>query len=273
MLNKQNLHTHTSYVDGKDAAEEIVLEAIERGFHSLGFSEHSDLSKYSAYPRQLTPEKAVLYRNEIRSLAKKYEGTIDIFCGLEFDFYSEDNTDAYDYLIGSVHYLDCDKGIVTFDNGLDSTRDYVEEHFGGDGLRFAKKYFETVARLPQRRKFDIIGHFDLVSKNNDAGHFFDETAKDYLHAGFEAIHALKGKIPFFEVNTGAIARGYKKTPYPILPFLKEFYALGFGAIITSDCHNKDFLDCDFEAARAILAAAGFESRWIFTKDGFKEVAV
>jgi histidinol-phosphatase (PHP family) len=260
-------------VDGKDAPEAIVLEAIGRGFDSLGFSEHSDLSKYSSYPNQLTPEKAVLYRKEIRALAKKYEGTIDIFCGLEFDFYSEDETDAYDYLIGSVHYLDCGKKIATFDNGLDSTRDYVNDYFGGNGLAFAKKYFETVARLPERKSFDIIGHFDLASKNNDAGKFFDASSHEYLNYGLEAIHALCGKIPFFEVNTGAIARGYKALPYPAMDFLREFKALGFGAIITSDCHNKDYLDCNFGEAREILSAAGFGSRWIFTKDGFKEVVL
>ena len=173
----------------------------------------------------------------------------------------------------SANYLDCGKKIATFDNGLDSTRDYVNDYFGGNGLAFAKKYFETVARLPERGGFDIIGHFDLASKNNDAGKFFDASAKEYLDMGFEAIHALRGKIPFFEVNTGAIARGYKTLPYPAMDFLKEFKALGFGAIITSDCHNKDYLDCNFSEARAILSAAGYDSRWIFTKDGFKEVVL
>ena len=85
--------------------------------------------------------------------------------------------------------------------------------------------------------------------------------------------ALRGKIPFFEVNTGAIARGYKTQPYPAMPFLKEFFACGFGAIITSDCHNKDYLDCGFDLAREMLSEAGFRSRFILTKNGFKEVAI
>lgn len=272
MLNKQNLHTHTTYADGKDMPQALVEEALARGFGSIGFSEHSYL-KYSSFPNQLTAEKAVLYREEIRALKKKYQGQIDIFCGLEFDFYSEDAVDEYDYLIGSVHYLACEKGIVTFDHGLGETTRYVTEHFHGDGLAFARKYFETVARLPERGNFDVIGHFDLVTKNNDAGRFFDETAKEYLQTGFEAIHALKGKIPFFEVNTGAIARGYKKLPYPAMPFLKEFFACGYGAIITSDCHNKDFLDCHFDEARALLEEAGFKTRFILTEKGFSEVAL
>ena len=272
MQDKQNLHTHTSYTDGKDAAEAIVLRALERGFDSIGFSEHSYL-KYSSYPNQLTAEKAVLYRDEIFALKEKYKGKIDIFCGLEYDFYSDKPKEDYEYLIGSVHYLSCERGIVTFDHGLDETKDYVQTHFCGDGLAFAKKYYETVARLPERGDFDIIGHFDLVTKNNDAGRFFDPSAKEYLQAGFEAIHALRGKIPFFEVNTGAIARGYKKLPYPDMPFLKEFLSCGFGAVITSDCHNMDFLDCNFEQARALLLAAGFKTRFVLTPHGFKEVAL
>ena len=272
MLNKQNLHTHTRYVDGKDTAEELVLFAIEKGFDSLGFSEHSNM-QYSTYPHQLTADRAMLYRKEIRALKEKYRGQIDLFCGLEFDFYSEDDTEDYDYLIGSVHYLSCPTGIFTFDYGLDETREFINRHFGGDGLAFAKRYFETVARLPERRGFDILGHFDLITKNNDAGGFFDPTAKEYLDLGLETVHALKGKIPLFEVNTGAIARGYKKAPYPDTVFLHEFKACGFGAVITSDCHNKDYLDQSFDEARALLSKVGFRSRWILTKNGFEEVAL
>ena len=91
--------------------------------------------------------------------------------------------------------------------------------------------------------------------------------------GYEAIHALKGRIPFFEVNTGAIARGYRTSPYPDLDFLREFKRLGFGAVISSDCHNKSFLDHGFDMARELLESVGFRSKWILTNDGFVEVAL
>ena len=91
--------------------------------------------------------------------------------------------------------------------------------------------------------------------------------------GYEAIHALKGNIPLFEVNTGAISRGYRSIPYPQIEFLKEFKECGFGAVITSDCHDKNFLDCQFNEARELLISAGFKSIFILTKDGFKEVAI
>ena len=94
-----------------------------------------------------------------------------------------------------------------------------------------------------------------------------------MDAGFEAIAALKGKIPLFEVNTGAIGRGYKTAPYPQTEFLKEFHRQGFGVVITSDCHDKNYLDCFYTQSRQMLAEAGFKSQWILTDDGFKEVAL
>lgn len=267
---KQNLHTHTTFADGKDTPEELVLEAISRGFTSIGFSEHTFM-KFSTYPHQMTVEKTEDYKKEIANLKEKYKGIIDIFCGLEFEFFSDLNTDGFDYLIGSVHYLNIDGKILGFDRSLDETIAYVKDNFNGNGLKFAEKYYQTVATLPTKRKFDIIGHFDQIVKNNDKGKVFDTASKEYLGYGYEAINSLKGKIPFFEVNTGVISRGYRQVPYPQIEFMKEFNRCGFGAVITSDCHNKNYLDCAFDLAKDCLISAGFKTHWILTNDGFKEI--
>ena len=267
---KQNLHIHTTYVDGKDKPEEMVVEAIRKGFNSIGFSEHT-YNKHSAYHHQMLPEDMAAYRKDVMAVKAKYEGKIDIFCGLEDEYFSEVSADGYDYLIASVHYLDVGGQVKGFDGGLESTLDYINTYFGGSGMAFARKYFETVLELPKKRRYDILGHFDLVCKNNEKGCFLDETSKEYLELGFETIRALRGKIPFFEVNTGAISRGYKTFPYPQMEFLKEFNRCGFGVVITSDCHDKAFIDCCYEDAEKMIAEAGFESKWILTDSGFKEI--
>lgn len=135
MNNKQNLHTHTTYVDGKDTPEELILKAIEKSFTSIGFSEHSYL-QYSKYPHQLTPKDMLCYKEEIRQLKQKYLGMIDVFCGLEYDFYSDLELDGFDYLIGSVHYLDCGETVATFDSGLKETLAYIKSFFGDDPRAF-----------------------------------------------------------------------------------------------------------------------------------------
>lgn len=272
MKNKQNLHIHTTYADGKDTPEQMILTAIERGFDSIGFSEHSYMA-YSDYPYQMTVAKMADYKAQIRALKEQYRGQLDIFCGLEFESFSDVPLDGFDYLIGSVHYLNVDGKVVGFDRNLEQTLAYVRDHFAGDSLQFARKYYETVANLPEKGKFDILGHFDLLTKNNEQGRFLNTSAKEYLHLGYEAIDALKGKIPFFEVNTGAISRGYRTAPYPQLDFMRQFHSCGFGAVITSDCHDRNYIDCYFEEARLLLAQAGFTTRWILTDNGFEEVAL
>ena len=117
---KQNLHTHTTYTDGRNTPEEIIAVALARGFDSIGFSEHT-LNAYSPALNQLTEEKTALYQKEIGELKEKYRGKLDIFCGLEYEFYSEVPQDGYDYLIGSVHYLECGGGVFGFDRGFDDT--------------------------------------------------------------------------------------------------------------------------------------------------------
>ena len=92
-----------------------------------------------------------------------------------------------------------------------------------------------------------------------------------LNAAIEAAQSLAGKIPFFEVNTGAIARAYRKSPYPSDFLIKELKRLGFGAVITSDCHDRKMLDCEFEYATEILKKCGFSERYILTNQGFKPV--
>ena len=226
---------------------------------------------FSPSPKQFYISDMEPHKQEIRRLKEEYAGRIDVFCGLEVEYYSRVPLGGFDYMIGSVHYLDFNGRILGFDRKLEEVQTYIREHFAGDGMAFAEKYFETLCRLPEKADFDILGHFDLLTKNNEQGRVIDTTDPKYLRMGFETIHTLKGKIPLFEVNTGAISRGYRSTPYPQMDFLREFYRCGFGAVISSDCHDKEFLDCHFEESRQLLQEAGFKTRWIFTDEGFKEV--
>ena len=85
--------------------------------------------------------------------------------------------------------------------------------------------------------------------------------------------ALEGKIPFFEVNTGAISRGYRTTPYPSKPLLAELKRRKFGVVITTDCHNSDWLDCHYKESIDLLREAGYRERYILTKTGFAPIAI
>lgn len=264
-LNIQNLHTHTTYCDGVDTPEDMIIAALAKGFDSIGFSGHSFMD-YSDYLG--CDDKTVEYRKEILRLKKKYEDKIKIYLGLEVDMYSGPDMTGYDYLIGSVHYLKYGEEYIGFDRGQKEVQSIINRYFGGNGMEYAKLYYNTLSELPQYGKFDIIGHFDLITKHSDNCNFFDQTSKEYLNMAFETAEVLAKDIPFFEINTGAIARGYRKSPYPSIPIIKYFKHLGLGAIITSDCHDKAMLDCGFDEATEILKLCGFSEKYILTDNGY-----
>ncbi len=271
MKNLQNLHTHTIYCDGKDTPEEMIKYARDKGFDSIGFSGHSHNS-YSPYVK-ITAETTAKYKEKITALKAKYKGIFPIFLGLEVDMYSGIDLSGYDYLIGAMHYLKMGDRYLGFDTSAERVEKLINESFCGDGMRFAREYYRQLATLPQYGSFDIIAHFDIVAKNLDKISFFDEHSDEYIKAAVEAMTALKGKIPFFELNTGGIARGYRKMPYPSVPLLKELKRLGFGVVISSDCHDGRCLDCFFEEGRELLRECGFKERYILTESGFTAVEI
>ena len=262
----QNLHQHTTFCDGKDTPEEVVLEAIEKGFGAIGFSGHCymEFAKYYS----MTLESTKLYRQEIARLKEKYQDQIDVFCGLEFDPSCPERPEGYDYLIGSVHGLEFDGVWYEFDGVAEHFEKMINEHFAGDGMAFAKEYYRQLSHLWEFADCDIIGHFDLITKHRDHVQFFDSDAKEYRNAAIEAAEALAGKIPYFEINTGAIAKKIRTTPYPDPFIIREMKRLGFGVVINSDCHFKHLMDCYFEEAKQLLRDCGYTERHILTKDGF-----
>ena len=53
----------------------------------------------------MTNARTQLYRAQAAKLKERYAGKLDILCGLEWDLYSDDDPAAYDYWIGSAHYV------------------------------------------------------------------------------------------------------------------------------------------------------------------------
>ena len=267
----QNLHTHTCYCDGADTPEEIIIAAMNKGFDSIGFSGHSFMIHSPMFLRM--GDKTEAYKKEVLRLREKYKDQIKIYLGLEVEMLSDADMVGYDYLIGSVHYLKIGDEYVGFDRGEEAVEKLINTYFDGNGMKYAKAYYEALAQLPKYGDFDIIGHFDIITKHSDNRMFFDTSSKEYLDAAIESAEALAGEIPFFELNTGAIARGYRKNPYPSTALIKELKRIGFGVVITSDCHDKTMLDCKFDEAAELLRECGYKEKYVLTDCGFTAVSL
>ncbi len=268
----QNLHTHSTFCDGKHTPEEMVRFAIDKGFSSLGFSSHSASWRPDRNLAEWLP-KNVCYREEVNRLREAYRDNIEIYLGLEVEAGVDFDLSEYDYLIGAVHLLRAGDGYFEVDSSLERTKWGIERYFGGSGIDYAVSYYRQLAEMPSFGNFDIVAHFDLITKFSEREVLFDESDPRYMRAALDAMDALEGKIPFFEVNTGAISRAYRSSPYPSIALLREFLRRDFGVVVTTDCHNGEYLDCHYRESLELLRAVGFRERYILTKDGFCAISL
>lgn len=267
---KQNLHTHSIFSDGENTLEEMALAAISKGFSSLGFSDHSAISGCDDWCMPI--EKYNSYFAECEKIKERYKGELEVFIGLEMDLLSERCDHPLDYAIGSCHHVVKNGKRICIDNTVEELTNGVNECFGGDVLALCEEYYREVANIADRDDLDIVGHFDLVTKFIEiCPGIIDVTSKRFIDAEDEAIKALVGAGKIFEINTGAIGRGKRTFPYPSQRVLKKITELGGKITISSDCHDKDHLDCYFSECEAIAKKCGFDEVYFLTSKGFTPI--
>ena len=262
----QDLHTHSLYDDGAASLRDMAQAAVSSGLSSFGFSGHSHLpGEFWTMPE----EKLADYFREARQLQAEYRGRLSIFCGLEWDVGSPLPEQETDYMIGSVHRLQAADDVFNVDHTAEALAEGVERLFGGDRCAAEEAYYKSFLPLLGNPRVSIVGHFDLISK-------FDENHELYREAPDCALEMMQklvtdGKI--FEVNTGAISRGYRITPYLSGKLLGALHEMGGKVTLSSDSHNTNTLSFGFDDAIRRLKAYGFSEIWILTHQGFAPEAL
>lgn len=248
---QSNIHTHTKWSDGKSTPEEMIGRAMELGFHTLGISDHSFTYFDPTYCFNMQDVPG--YLHDLRGLKERYAGKIDLQVGYELDAFCECDPSAFDYLISGNHYVEKDGIFWGIDHSAAQTERAVREGFGGDWHAMEKRYFGILAERTARSGAPVCAHFDLITKFRQ----IDTDDAVYRALALEALDAVLDAGMLIEVNTGAIARGYRTTPYPAPFLLKRVLERGGRVILGSDCHNRDFLDCAFAQAEEFLLENGF----------------
>lgn len=262
MTQKYDLHMHTTYCDGASSAEEMVLSAVDKGLKTVGISGHSYTWFDESYC--MSRENTERYIEEIRNLKQKYADSIRVLLGTELDYHADIDTSPYDYIIGSSHYVLKDGKYLDVDYSAEMLMDGANSHFGGNMALMAKAYYEQVGDIVRKTECDIVGHFDLVTKFNESlpiqivgtsdpvyvtawmdavDRIFEDTAalrKSGRPNRLEELGLLTaGDKPVFEINTGAIAKGYRTAPYPAEEQIKYIKNKGGIMILSSDSHKTD----------------------------------
>lgn len=249
-------HVHTRWCDGKSTAEETVRSALEKGFVSIGFSSHAVQHFDPDYCVAFEHEQD--YIDEVRAVQRKYAGRIRVWLGMERDSHSPADRTRYEYVLASVHYLQHEGKYYAVDGLPEDVRRYVQDACRGDGAQMAVRYYDVLGAYIESYKPDIIGHFDLVMKNNRDGLLFDPDDPRVAKAAHQAMDRAFAGCRVMEVNTGAVVRSKGGAPYPSLKLLRRWRQMGGQVILASDCHLAAQIDAGYQQGLQLMREAGYK---------------
>lgn len=262
----------------------MARTAADMNFDILGFSSHAPLPFETVW--NLPAQRLEEYKQGVRSLASDWKPQgLTILLGLEIDWiegFSSALDPQYqdlDYSIGSMHFVAPSGGFgFAVDEPAEDFLVHLSQQAGGDIRRVVELYYGNLGRMVGAGGFDILGHFDLVRKNNTGGILFDEESTWYRNAALEAVEALAGKEIIVEINCGGMTRGKTLTPYPSLFILKEMKRLGIRITFCDDAHHPSHLGAYREAALELAHTAGYRSiarleNGIWIEEGFDGMLV
>jgi histidinol-phosphatase (PHP family) len=253
-----HLRGHAGEIDHTvEAVERFVEAATKRGIDEIGFSEHI---YYFEQTRHLWDEPFMLERckHDIdryveavveakeRGLPVKLGVEVDYFVGLERETAQALAPYPWDYLLGSVHFVD---GFP-----VDQEPGLVEKLGPHEA---ARRYFVWLRSAARSGLFDSLAHPDLVKHHGPRA---DSESLHWLHE--ETADAIEAAGVCVEVSAAGLHKPVSEL-YPDPPLLEACHARGVPITLASDAHEPQNVGRDIARAVEHARAAGYETVTVF----------
>jgi histidinol-phosphatase (PHP family) len=247
---RTDYHIHTPLCGHAAGPMEACVErGIELGLREIGFACHNPLPRGLASDVRMKEPELDYYVRRVTDLQFQYRGKIDVMLGLEMDYvagledYLARQATAYpwDYLIGSIHYLDPECELCCWSRRLpfDADEQYA-------------RYFALVEKLARSGLYDIVSHFDVPRRSGTV------PGARGTEAMWRALDAIERTGLCLEINTSGYRHSDLPKPdaYPALPVIERAIALGISLVVNSDAHGPDQVGLMFPTVEDLLWRKG-----------------
>jgi histidinol-phosphatase (PHP family) len=242
-----------------EAVEKFVDTAAARGVDEIGFTEHV---YYFEQTRHLWDPQYMLDRcvwdldRYVGAVTEAKEIGLPVKLGLEVDYVAGRERETadllarypWDYLLGSVHYVD---GFP-----VDQEPGLVEKLGPPEAWR---RYFVWLRNAARSGLFDSLSHPDLVKHHGPRP---DTEAVQWLYE--ETADAIEAAGVCIEVSSAGLHKPVGEL-YPDPPFLEACHARGVPITLASDAHVPQNVGRDLDRAIAHARAAGYEALTVFER--------
>ena len=235
--------------------EEYVTAALEKSFREIGFSAHLpkviDPDPYHAMLEEDLPR----YVDLVHSLQERYRGRIVIRLGIEADYFlgHEEKTERllaaypFDYVLGSVHFLD---------DWHFTSRVGLPRYETEDPASVFPRYFDLLGRMIGTGLFDIVAHADAIMRES----FRPTGSLDQEYRNITSLLRTRGMA--IEVSTAGLRRGAGSI-YPNEELLRACIEAGIPVTLGSDAHSPQDVGKDYDVAFDILHRLGAQEIAIY----------
>ncbi|MBS7635699.1 histidinol-phosphatase HisJ family protein [Candidatus Bathyarchaeota archaeon] len=250
-------HVHTFFSgDARGRILEYVKIALIKKLEDVGISDHfipgrmiGRLDEPPVY------KKLSDYVKKINEAKRKIKSAIGLKVGVEVDFIPGLENEIknvlkgliFDYIIGSVHFIE----EWPFDHPK-----YILEYQKWDPVKLYEKYFMVVQVCAKSKIFDVIGHPDLIKK------FGYKPKTDITDLYVATAKVFKENDVCIEVNTSGLRHPCREI-YPNKRFLKMCYEEGVQITLGSDAHTPESVGMDFDKALDLIKKVGYRHITIF----------
>ena len=238
MLQDYHVHAlaHGEYQYTYDWLKKFLTIARERQITELGFAEHDEFISQ-------------IDTNVLKRLQEEFPD-IQLRLGLEVDYipgredYIQQIIHSYDfdYIIGSVHFID--------GWGFDHP-DFRHLFEGKDIDRVYGRYFELVQMAVKSGLFDIIGHLDLIKIWG-----YRPQQNNIMFHVEPLLNSIKAADMIIEINSAGLRKPVGEL-YPQQEIIDLMASKQIAATLGSDAHHPGQVGEGLQEFRGVLLNAGF----------------
>ena len=232
---KSNYHTHTYLCNHAiGTVEDYVKKAIEFNLKNIGISDHAPFIFLEDRSVRMGIEDYPIYLNQLSSSIEKHGHLINIYKGLEIEYFPthlkhyQDLLKDLDYLVLGQHYIE--------------SKGKLKSIYHVKDIEDMKIYVKTLTEAMKTKYFKMIAHPDIFLFNQE-----NELTEEMLYLSKELILAAKENDVALEINANGfrkgkiIVNGKIRYRYP----RKEFWELakntGVKIVVSSDAHKPEYL--------------------------------
>jgi histidinol-phosphatase (PHP family) len=265
------------FCDHAAGALRALLEAaVAAGYTTFGVSEHAprgeerflyEEERSRGWDVAKMDTDFAAYTTAIQHLASDFAGRLTVLRGFEAEVvpspdYADrmnairrtrraDGLAAFDYCVGSVHYVD----EMQIDGPPEALAAAARAVGGIEPL--AVRYYETVAEMIVALRPEVVGHLDLIKKNIvraglDASALRSTASQA---AADKAIEAARANGCILDLNTAGWRKGLGE-PYPARWLIERAHVANVPFCFGDDSHRASEVGAGLPEARALLLECG-----------------